>query len=1126
VIFRYRLWPVRGLEFVSQSVTRMIGYTTAEFYADPELGFKVIHPDDRAMFQEMTSDPLKLERPVVLRWVRKDGAIIWVEIRGTIIRDSAGRAFAIQGVSRDVSERVRGEERLRSIVEGSIQGILVHRDQKPLFVNDAYAHMYGYATVEEVLSLDTVGALVAPEERERIRGYGRDRLAGRAAPTRYEFRALRKDGSPFWVEHMARVIAWEDQPAILATFVDITARKEAEEALRLNEQRHRLLTENAQDCIFRYNLVPERGFDYVSPASLPLCGYAPVEYYGDPELPLKLVHSDDRHILENYFRNPAPEPVTLTLRLRRKDGTLIWTEHRNALVLDADGRAVGIEGSVRDITERMQGEELFRLVVESAPAGLAIVDGEGKIVQVNTQLERDFGYSRDELTGQAVEILMPERTREDHVPLRNRYLASPRPRPMGAGLKLRGRRKDGSEFPVDISLSPFATTQGNLVLAAIQDITERKRAEDELRRSEARFRGVIEQTSMPMMVHRDFHPLFVNEAYARLFGFQSREQVMGMPDVLGTVVPEERDVQLGVHRSWIGGTAESQPFERQALRADGTRFWVQAILTRIEFEGAPAVLASYVDITDRKRAEEQLRSQQSLLQAVLDSVPQWISVKDREGRFLLVNRQLAQDNRQPAEWFRGKQATELLWGADEEKAKLLELDASALSAGGMLSNDAVALMDPEHRPHVFSTVRVPLRDSAGQTAGLVTIAQDITEQRLLQEQFTASQKMEAVGRLAGGVAHDFNNILAVILSYSHFVLDQLPAEGTVRGDLNEVLAAAERAAGLTRQLLAFSRKQTLQLRVIDLNEVIENLGNMLRRLIGEDIDFITRLDLEPWPVRADVGQIEQVIMNLAVNARDAMPGGGKLIVETRNAILDEEYVRQHLEAVPGEFVQMTVSDTGTGMDEVVRKRIFEPFFTTKEQGKGTGLGLATVYGIVKQLEGFIWVYSEPGKGTSFKIYLPRCAEGEQAKGGNAPPAEAYRGSEIVLLVEDNEPVRRAARRILENHGYRVLEAEDTRHALALCEDGAVHLDLLLSDVVMPVMSGPELAERVRTLRPELPVVFMSGYTDDAMSHHGIDAGQVRLLQKPFTSLSLLKLLREVLDQARGEYSGVTPPGAS
>jgi len=394
-------------------------------------------------------------------------------------------------------------------------------------------------------------------------------------------------------------------------------------------------------------------------------------------------------------------------------------------------------------------------------------------------------------------------------------------------------------------------------------------------------------------------------------------------------------------------------------------------------------------------------------------------------------------------------------------------------------------------------------------------AEDVTERRTLEQQLRQSQKMEAVGRLAGGIAHDFNNLLMVISGYSEFLLDRLGPDQSLRGPAQEIASATQRASSLTRQLLAFSRKQMLAPRVLDLNGVVTENLKMLTRVIGEDIDLVMVPATGLGAVRADAGQIEQVIMNLAVNARDAMPSGGKLTIETSNVSLDEGDARLHAPLRPGDYVMLAISDTGQGMDSETQSHIFEPFFTTKGL-KGTGLGLSTVYGIVKQSGGYIWVSSEPSKGTTFKIYLPRVAEKAESPAQVAAPAEvaaAEPGTETILLVEDEANLRYLARQFLEKQGYRVIEAADGAVAMqiAVAHDGIIHL--LLTDVIMPGMNGRELAQRVSEIRPNTKVLYMSGYTENVIGHNGtLDAG-VRLLQKPFTLHDLKNKVREVLDSS-------------
>jgi len=390
---------------------------------------------------------------------------------------------------------------------------------------------------------------------------------------------------------------------------------------------------------------------------------------------------------------------------------------------------------------------------------------------------------------------------------------------------------------------------------------------------------------------------------------------------------------------------------------------------------------------------------------------------------------------------------------------------------------------------------------------------DVTERRILEEQIVLSQKMEAIGRLAGGVAHDFNNILTAIGGYTDLLIADLPPDDPRRSDVEEIYRATVCAAGLTQQLLAFSRRQVLQPRVINLNALIPDLEKMLRRLIGEDILFATVLHPRLGNIRADPGKLEQVIVNLAVNARDAMPDGGRLTIETRNVELDESYAAEHPSVKPGRYVMLAVTDTGVGMDEDTKARVFEPFFTTKVRGKGTGLGLATVYGIVQQTGGHIWPYSEPGRGTAMRVYLPRVDEPADPieQSGDVTP-EVLRGSETILLVEDEAPVRSVTRQLLERNGYTVLEAADGPAALALVNGatGEPHVDLLLTDVIMPGMSGRELANQLKARRPDLRVLFMSGYTDDAVVRHGMLEPGLAYLEKPFRPPALLRKVRDVL----------------
>ncbi|MEW5817515.1 MAG: ATP-binding protein, partial [Spirochaetota bacterium] len=425
-----------------------------------------------------------------------------------------------------------------------------------------------------------------------------------------------------------------------------------------------------------------------------------------------------------------------------------------------------------------------------------------------------------------------------------------------------------------------------------------------------------------------------------------------------------------------------------------------------------------------------------------------------------------------------------------------------------------------YKPFAYTDEDIRLAERIGsQIAGAIANAQLYTEhiqaekeRAILEAQLRQSQKMEAIGQLAGGVAHDFNNLLTIIKGYSELSMMELKEEDPLKGNIDEIQNAADKAAGLTRQLLAFSRRQVLEAKVVDLNAVLTDLDKMLRRMIREDVELVTHLTEDLGSVKVDPGQIEQVVMNLAINARDAMVSGGKLTIETANAALDEEYARRHVAVIPGRYVMLSVSDTGVGMTPEVKERIFEPFFTTKEKGKGTGLGLSTVYGIVKQSGGNIWVYSELGRGTTFKIYLPRVDEPVEEIGKKAVPEELPAGNETILIVEDNEEVRKLAVRILEKQGYKLLIATQGNEALLLGEKHGKPIHLMLTDVVMPGMDGRELANRLKVHHPETRVLYMSGYTDDTIAHRGILEKGMNYIQKPFTVELLLRKVREVLDK--------------
>jgi two-component system cell cycle sensor histidine kinase/response regulator CckA len=526
-----------------------------------------------------------------------------------------------------------------------------------------------------------------------------------------------------------------------------------------------------------------------------------------------------------------------------------------------------------------------------------------------------------------------------------------------------------------------------------------------------------------------------------------------------------------------------------------------------------------VEAMERAHQRALLRRQERLLRQIIDANPSLIFVKDWDGRFILVNQAVADIYGSTVENLIGKTDADFNTNPDEV-AHFLRSDREVMTA----ARPKLIAEEPVTNPGTgetrwFQTIKVPLRLPDDDHPKLLGVATEISERKRLEEQLLQSQKMEAVGQLAGGVAHDFNNILTAIVGYTDLLAVDFQGNDRSLEDLDEIRKAARRAAALTRQLLAFSRKQVLEPRDIELNGLVQNLDKMLRSLITENIDLRAELSPDIAAVRADPNQIEQVIMNLAINARDAMPKGGTLTIETRNATLDADYAAQHVSVVPGEYVMLAVSDTGHGMDDKTKARIFEPFFTTKPEGRGTGLGLSTVYGIVKQSGGNIWLYSEPGKGTTFKVYLPAVDPNTAAEARPAaaaavrerPRAGASGRAETVLLVEDDAQLRRLAHRALATEGYNVLEADRGTVALDIARRHPGRIDLLLTDVVMPDTNGRKLADALRVERPGLRVLFMSGYPDGAIVHHGMLDPGVAYLPKPFTTEAVARKIREVLD---------------
>jgi two-component system, cell cycle sensor histidine kinase and response regulator CckA len=785
-------------------------------------------------------------------------------------------------------------------------------------------------------------------------------------------------------------------------------------------------------------------------------------------------------------------------------------------------------GVLLDITERKLAEEAqksselkYRSIFEDAFVGIYLSTPDGRYITVNPAFARIAGFeSADEMIrsitdiGQQLYINPDERKQLGDILRRDDRVE---------GFEAQIRRNDGERIWVLINAHTIRDHEGNILYyeGTCLDITGRKQAEEALLASEKKYRDLIQKIQAAVVVHgADTQIQMCNQLSQDLLGL-TEEQLLGKQAIDpgwhffredGTDMPlEEYPVnRVMVTRKpfWNAVAGIHRPTKKDEV-------WVLVSADPVfdEKDDLTQIIVTFFDITERKRMEKILCESEEMYRQLTESMHDMIVTVDFDFNITYGN----------------KAAFDLAGGVDSVGKNALDFtspDMHELQKAIMQKrrdgfSDMLAfewdLFFPGGAVRTFD-VKGTLLTSDGKPSGVMFVGRDISERKQAQEekmkleaQLTQAQKMEFVGRLAGGVAHDFNNMLSVILGNTEMAINTVHPSEPLHKKLQAVLHAGQRSADLTRQLLAFARKQTISPRVLDLNEALNGMSNMLQRLIGEDIDIAWLPSGELWPVNIDPSQIDQILANLCINARDAIKGVGKITIETANATFDDSYCRDHEEFVPGQYVLLAVSDNGCGMDKEILGKLFEPFFTTKETGKGTGLGLCTIYGIVKQNKGFINVYSEPGHGTTFKIYFPRYEGKDEISSVKGNQASVISGRETVLVVEDEPALLEMSKLMLEMQGYKVLSAASPREAIRLSREHSGKIDLLMTDVVMPEMNGRDLAENMLTLYPDLKCLFTSGYTANVIAHRGVLEEGVHFIQKPFSRNDLAMKVREVLD---------------
>ena len=1057
------------------------------------------------------------------RVMRPNGETIWIHSQARAVRDETGRLLAVEGFDQDINERKNNEiamresgKRFRSTFEQAAVGIAhVSLEGKFLRVNERFADITRRDR-DELMSL-TFQQITHPDDLDGDLEKIAELMGGRTDSYSLEKRYLRKDGSVIWVNLTVSLRRDPDAEPVyfISVIEDVTQRKKAEEDAREAREMLRLVLDTIPQGVFwkdrdsRYlgcNEVVARSMGLAAPANV--VGMTDADWHFISPKEAAFFVQKDREVMETGFPQlRIHETASLP------DGQTIVLETNKLPLRDASGRVIGILGTWENVTERLrveqalrESEERQRLAIQVARVGVVRIDYRRQTALLSERAGELFGLSagRDIPRQRLHELFHPEdRERLDR-------LIDSTLDPSGPGWFEAEHRVIRPDLTVrwlsvrkQISFEEGTPVRALLVAA---DVTDRREIEEHLRESEERFRAMAEGLAAPLFVHDEFgNILFQNPGTVRTLGY-SHEELAKMK-VLDIDVTWKLDQARVMWDELMARPANQKTFETTQRRKDGSVFPVEVRLSVIPWLGKMAILASVRDLTERKKVEMQLRHQEMLIREAaemahvggwgFDPVTMEADWTPEVARIHDLQTDVPVNVDEGFNYYCG-----------EDRNKIEAAIQAAITTGAPCDLELQFLSAKGVQKWVRTTCK-PIIEH-GRVVRVRGSLQDITDRKLLEEQFRQAQKMEAVGRLAGGIAHDFNNLLTVINGYCDLILSDLDVEDAKRPLITEVYEAGERAAGLTAQLLAFSRKAVVAPKILDLKDVVSSSDKLLRRLIGEDIILSVVSHQSTCRIEADPNQLDQVIMNLAVNARDAMPQGGRLVIESNLITLVRSRPTPDGDMPPGRYVELSMTDTGTGMSKEVQAKIFEPFFTTKEIGSGTGLGLAVVHGVVRQAGGHIFVESELGRGATFRLYFPEVPEPE-ADATIVPRIAPSRGTEMVLLVEDDEAVRALSCMALESQGYRVVAAPGGREAIAALDGLTEAPAILVTDVVMPGMSGRELAEAIRQRLPEIPVLYVSGYTDDTVLRHGVEQAKDAFLQKPFSPLGLARRVRAILD---------------